>query len=63
MSIVITTGVFCDICNNWVFGTTARKPKARFARYRAKKVGWARRLRDDKMIDICPHCQKTEEKL
>lgn len=61
MSITITTDVFCDICSRWIHGVVGPTSDARAARRVAKTNGWTRRLRNSKMIDVCPDCiNKTE---
>lgn len=59
MSITATTDVFCDICNNWIFGVTGPRSNARGARRHARENGWVRRrLSNGRRIDVCPRCKK-----
>lgn len=56
MSITITTDVFCDKCNEWVFGATEGHARPKEARERARKAGWKRKRVEGRTFDLCPTC-------
>ena len=65
MSIMITTDVFCDVCEvAWVHGGTSYKADIRQARRWAKERGWHRcRLPvSGRMVDVCPQCSNPPTK-
>lgn len=52
MSFTITTDVFCDNCNDWIFGATGHKIDKARALQRAKELGWT----VDNCKHVCPLC-------
>jgi len=60
MSIVISTDVSCEICGNWIHGTTGSKIEIREARRVAKADGWTRSPSPftGERCDMCKDCAK-----
>lgn len=56
MSIIVTTDVNCDGCNDWAEGVVGPKQSARMARATVAGRGWRRVKRDGRMVDLCPYC-------
>ena len=62
MSITVTTDVFCDFCDDWVFGTEGPRQNSTEARATAKRHGWERILSySGSYVDVCPKCKDNPE--
>jgi hypothetical protein len=61
MSISITVDFWCDICIDWVH-LGSNNTKISVQRKLAKAQGWIVRKTDTEILDVCPHCQKKDEK-
>lgn len=59
VSITVSTDIVCDVCHDWIHGTSGPRSNAKEARRVAKRKGWRRTTIDGTKVDVCPKCRRA----